>query len=152
LLPWVMENLQLWNSRNDSFTYPNQSQMILEWAILEPWMWTWVAAVLVSMLSLPYLHNQVEISSPAPALLQCQHQLEAGSTFLSSSPHAWLTHTQANRASSTRLPGQGRGPTAPNAAACEGLGQLSHSNTLGAGSPPCLCAFAIRAISTVLSR
>lgn len=88
----------------------------------------------------------------SPALLWLGHPLLpwAGGrvSFPALCPWSRLIHTQAFRGSSTVLPGQGTGPTLLSVSVCEGLGQLSRSHTLGAGS----CAFAIRTRATVLPR
>lgn len=62
-----MDILKLWNKKNGLFTHLNCSQMmqILGWANLEPWIWPWVVAELVSLLALPYLYHQGEFFSSA---------------------------------------------------------------------------------------
>lgn len=131
-----LEILQLCISRADPFKHPNHLQMIqvLGWADSEIWIWVWLMAELISLLALPSLHSRV--SSPAGLWLGQPMLPSAGGR---GSSHvlvgAWLTPTHAFRASSTVLPSQCVEPTLSSAEACEEIGQLSRSHTLGAGSP-----------------
>jgi hypothetical protein len=90
------------------------------------------------MPALLYLHQQGEVSNhcstrPPNAATHCSWQGQLSNSALMPLGSVHLHHT--SKASSTALPSQGSEPTLPSAAACEGLGQLSHSHTLGAGSP-----------------